>query len=105
MAVTKEYRTTMYSIRLTKEGEEEVVVHKFPFNANQKEGREKLQKMVKRGFSFQDPRIKGGDGQPEVTVTNQVNLDKPGLLVALCKDCLTDGREVLVEDCNFHKEG
>ena len=99
MAVTKEYRTKMYSYRETKDGEKEVVEHMFPWNANERYGMQKLQKMVQRGFMFVDPR-KGGNGQPEVLITNEVTLEKPE---SFCPDCLADGREVLQEDCNFHK--
>ena len=104
MTTTREYRTIMYSVRTDKEGKKVVDVHRFPFNANQKEGRAKLQKMVKRGFTFEDPRVAGGDGLPEVLVTDEVNLDKPEQVGAFCPECLAEGREVLQADCNFHGE-
>ncbi len=75
MVETQEYRTIMYSIRKTEEGEE-VVVHRLPWNANEKYGMQKLQKMLDRGFTFKDPR-KGNGGVPEVLVTDTVNLEKP----------------------------
>ena len=115
--VTQEYRTVMYSKRLNKDGETVVDVHRFPFNAKQQEGMEKLKKMVARGFTFDDPREKGGNGQPEVLVTNEVHLDKPEQVDArdldvvqpltdatICQRCLELGREVLKADCSFHKE-
>ena len=71
--VTKEYRTIMYSL-----GEKgEVVVHKLPYNANEKLGMEILQKYVKRGFMFDDPRKGNGSGEPEVVVTKEVVTNKP----------------------------
>lgn len=51
--MTTEVRTTMYSVVNGR-----VVVHKFPFNAKEPMGMEKLQKFVDRGFTFDDPRLK-----------------------------------------------
>ena len=68
--MAEEYRTIMYSIR---EGHE-VIVHKLPWNANDPNGMAKLQKLVERGFTFEDPR-KEGTGIPEVLITKKI--EKP----------------------------
>jgi len=68
----KEYRTIMYSVV-----DGQVVVHKFPFNANEKYGMTKLQRLVKRGFTFADPRQQVPSPLPEVIVTRVVDLSKP----------------------------
>jgi len=71
--VTREYRTIMYSL-----GEKgEVVVHKLPYNANEKLGMEILKKFVNRGFTFEDPREDKGMSKPEVIVTKEVVTNKP----------------------------
>lgn len=70
--MAEEYRTIMYSIGV----KGEVMVHRFPWNANEKVGMQKLQKLEARGFTFEDPR-KTKTGMPEVIVTRVVNSGKP----------------------------
>ena len=97
---TKEVRTTMYSYGV----DGGVIVHRLPFDANNKHGMAKLAKFQQRGFTFNDPRVEGGSQMPQVLVTKQVNLNKPDLVADWCPQCQRDGREVLRENCNFHKE-
>ena len=65
-----EYRTVMYKV----EEKGEVTVHRFPWNWNDKFGREKLQRMIKRGFLLNDPRVKKGSGVPEVIIAGRSEL-------------------------------
>ena len=82
---TKGVRTLMYSV----EGGT-VVVHKLPWNANEPYGRSKFNKLIARVFTFEDPRVKG-DGQPQVIVTQTVDLDKPIDGGASIPDTQTEG--------------
>ena len=73
---TQEVRTIMYSVRHDGGHEGEVVIHRFPYNAHDQLGREKLDVFIKRGFTFTDPRLKK-PGEPQVVVTQTVDLEKP----------------------------
>ena len=76
--MAEEYRTVMYSV-----GEKgEVMVHRFPWNANEKIGMQKLRRLEARGFTFEDPR-KGN--LSEDTVGIEIPTDK-----IHCSEC---GRE------------
>lgn len=68
--VAVEYRTVMYKV----EENGEVTVHRFPWNWKDEFGREKLQRMIKRGFLLNDPCEEKGNGGPEVIVTGKPKL-------------------------------
>jgi len=61
---TKQKRTVMYSVEQvqvigkdkSRNVEEQVVVHKLPYDGNSRLGMEKLQGFIKRGYTFDDPR-------------------------------------------------
>ena len=75
--VTEGKRTIMYSV--AENGT--VIRHKFPWDANNKFGMQKLQKMVAKGYSFTDPSLPDGlMKSPEVIVTDRVDLDKPEMV-------------------------
>ncbi len=98
--MAEDIRTVMYSVEdiyVRKNGEKvlekQVVVHKFPWDRNNKYGMQKLQRMVERGFTFEDPRVGGATQNLEYDVKE----------TAFCKECADDGREVLKTDCKFHE--
>ena len=61
---TKQKRTVMYSVERvqvigkdkSRNIEEQVVVHKLPYDADSRLGMEKLQRFIKKGYTFEDPR-------------------------------------------------
>jgi len=60
---TKQKRTIMYSVEQvqvigkdkTRNMEEQVVVHKLPYDADSRLGMEKLQRFIKMGYTFEKP--------------------------------------------------
>ena len=73
---TKQKRTIMYSVEKvqvigkdkSRNIEEQVVVHKLPYDGDSRLGMEKLQKFIKMGYTFEDPRGRTPVINPEPVV-------------------------------------
>ena len=88
--MAEEYRTIMYSVGV----KGEVITHRFPWNADEKIGMQKLQGFLRRGFTFDDPRKDKGLGMPEVIITRVVDSSKP----ILEEETLSSTEETIVLD-------
>ena len=79
--VTSQGRTVMYS----RHDDGRVIRHELPWNANEPIGMTKCQKMVDRGFTFDDP-VKQEVIRPEV-ITDRVSIDVEVPVVYTCIEC------------------